>query len=401
MLQSTPEKRLSRILFLSLEKPHRLMFQKIQQELQKIPPREAFEFTILDVAPLNKDLPFFCKIFDKERIYRVENLIRKHRPDILIVANDHGINAAFIKICKLFHIPTVAVQDGVLSETKRKDFLRILQLRNYLFWRLLASLSNNSLVARLSVLSGWRVRVLDWGLGGADKIAVMGDFYRRLFLFRGIPTSKILVTGYPLLDEIPSRASTFEKYPVFKELKLNLNKKLAVLITQPFVNDGIWDSAVRENLVKSIAKFSEQLTDVQFVIKVHPRESLDDYEKIVGKRIRMFKEVDLNDLLLASDVVLTVNSTVGLWALAYKKPLVVFDYHLSIPDIFYKDAAIEVKDFGDLPAVVTNAINESNDKKSVSNKSESFLRDHVYRLDGKASQRIAQLIHVMVNHTET
>jgi UDP-N-acetylglucosamine 2-epimerase len=284
---------------------------------------------------------------------------------------------------------------------KKGDFLRILQWRDYLLWRLLSSISNNPFVARLSVFSGWRIRVLDWGLGGADKIAVMGDFYKRLFVCRGIPSSKILVTGYPLLDEVPDKTSAFDKVSIYEKLNLKSNKKLAVLITQPFVEDGYWSSAAREKLIKSIIEVSECLDIVQFVIKLHPRESVYEYEKIVGNRMYLFKEIDLHELLLASDVVLTVSSTVGLWALAYKKPLIILDYLSSGSDILYKDVAIVVNDSKDLPTVITNAISDSNNKTSLFSKNEQFLRDHIWRLDGKASSRIAELIYLMVSQAES
>lgn len=368
------------------------MFLRIKQELQNILLNNGeLEFVILNVEPWENKLNLFEKVFDKERTMLIENLIRKYQPDILVVANDQGINATFIKICKLFHIPTIAVQDGVLSERIEEDTLRILQWKNYLPWRILSILSNNPIVAKLSVFSGWRVRVLNWGLGGADKIMVMGNFYKRLFISRGVPSSRIIVTGYPLLDEVPEKMSSFNKSLIYEKLKLRSTQKLAVLVTQPFVEDGIWGSAVRERLVETVIEASKHLENVQFLVKLHPREDICTYEKIVGNQMPILKDVNLHELLLASDVVLTVSSTVGLWALAYKKPLIILNYLSSGHESLYREVAAMVNDPKELITIIRTAISNSNERKA-----ELFLFDHISKLDGKASRRIAEQIILMV-----
>jgi hypothetical protein len=110
-LQTKQKSGIFRILFLSLERSHTLMFLRVQRELQNIVQAGgALDSVILDVKPLDIELPLFKKLFDKERTRSAANLIRKHKPDILVVANDQGINATFIKICRLLQIPTLALQ---------------------------------------------------------------------------------------------------------------------------------------------------------------------------------------------------------------------------------------------------------------------------------------------------
>jgi hypothetical protein len=371
------------------------MFLRVQRELQNIVQAGgALDSVILDVKPLDIELPLFKKLFDKERTRSAANLIRKHKPDILVVANDQGINATFIKICRLLQIPTLALQDGVLIETKKGNFFRTLQWRDYLLWRLLSSISDSPVIARLLVFSGWRIRVLDWGLGGADKIAAMGDFYKRLFISRGVPSSRIIVTGYPLLDDVSEETSSFNKSVIYERLRLRSTQKLAVLVTQPFVEDGIWSSTVRERLVKTVTEAFKHLENVQLLIKLHPREDMCTYEKIVGNQMPIFKDVNLHELLLASDVVLTVSSTVGLWALAYKKPLIILNFLSSGHSTLYREVAVMVNDPKELPTIVRTAISNSNESKV-----KLFLLDHVSKLDGKASRRIAEQIIIMVSQT--
>jgi glycosyltransferase involved in cell wall biosynthesis len=385
-----------RMLFLSLEPQHRQLFLKVERELRNIANHALkLDFTILNVKPWDVELAFLEKIFDRQRTKIVEELINKHKPDILIVANDMGINATFIKVCKLLRIPTIAIQDGVLSEKKERNVLGIFQSHSYLPWRILSLLSNNPFVARLLVFSGWRIRALNWGIGGADKIAAMGDFYKRVLVSRGISSSRIIVTGYPLLDDVSEKLSGFDRNLVFKKLGMKSTQKLAVLVTQPFVEDGVWDLMTRETLVKTVIETSKRLQNVHFVIKLHPREDLCPYEKIVGNQMPLLKNIDLHELLLASDAVLTVSSTVGLWALAYKKPLIILNFLSSENNDLYSDVAFMVNDPREFSTIMKNAINNPSERNA-----EAFILDHISKLDGQASRRVAEQIFAMIRQTK-
>ena len=122
------------------------------------------------------------------------------------------------------------------------------------------------------VFFGRQEAIPNWGTGGADKIAAMGNYYRRLFILRGVASDKIVVTGYPLLDSVPTCGSQFSSDNFLQKTKLTPDRALILLITQPFVEDGQWSPSLREMLVKAVINSVKQING-QLIIKLHPRES--------------------------------------------------------------------------------------------------------------------------------
>jgi len=383
-----------RVLFLSLEKSHAEMFFLVQKELVRI--HKKVECKTLDVSKFSYN-GLFKDMFNKKKIQVIERIIEKNKPDILCMANDHmGINAAFVKVCNTLGIRSIAIQDGILVEQTTRSVFNILRWKNYLLWRLISLITAKLIAAKTSLSLGWRPRVIDWGFGGTTKIAVMGDFYKHLLTSRGVPSDKIVITGYPLLDNISRFASEFAKSAVFRELGISEGERFAVLITQPFVEDRIWSWAIQAKLVKSVIKAVEQIHHLHLVIKLHPREKIGKY-KIIAKRttnskVVLTRDFNLHNLLLASSVVLSVSSTVGLWALAHKKPLITINCFPNSAHNIYQELAFNVNNLEDLPYILRKAVENQNARSCESTKLEAFLHDHIFSLDEHASKRIAMLI---------
>ena len=102
-----------RILFVSAEPQHTEMFLQVKKEIELIV-NEKVESVILN----NSDLPptpFSFKINLKKEIKCVERIVDELNPDVLVVANDMEIRTLFIKICNLKGIPSITIQDGILT----------------------------------------------------------------------------------------------------------------------------------------------------------------------------------------------------------------------------------------------------------------------------------------------
>ena len=84
---------------------------------------------------------------------------------------------------------------------------------------------------------GRQVCVPCWGFGNSTLIAVMGNYYKQVFVSRGIHPDKIVVTGYPMLDKSPSQRNS-ANIKIFQDLKLQKSKPIILLLTQPFVEDN-------------------------------------------------------------------------------------------------------------------------------------------------------------------
>jgi hypothetical protein len=388
-----------KILFLSAEKPHTDMFLQIVDELERIIDKKV-EFTILDTNKLNIR-PQSIRIPYKKEVQYIEQIIEKFKPNILVVANDLGIRTSFIRICNVHGIPSIAVQDGILANKKLTGFSRLLAWHNYFLWRVISAITNTQKISMLFIRLGRQWCVPDWGLGDATVIAAMGNCYKKVFLSRGVHSNKIVVTGYPLLDDFSMRCSDLNMSEnLLKEIGLSNKRPLILLITQPLVEDGLWDPAFRvlhfEAIVKAVKDVKGQL-----IVKVHPRESVDIYRSLANKyrdiNIIILKDFNMDQLLVSSDVIITVYSTVGLWAMAYKKPLLVMNcFPLPVENVLAQ-MALSVDELDKLPVVLNQILSDETQKTKLIAKELRSLYDHLYLLDGKASARIAKLILAIAN----
>ncbi len=227
-------------------------------------------------------------------------------------------------------------------------------------------------------------------------MAVLGKRTKNLLVKRGMHPNRIIITGYPLLDGVPKELSQFDRATIMLALNLKPDTKLAVFASQPLVEDGYWNAAIKNKLLHSIIDACQQVADLHLVIKVHPRENLEIYKKYSNKNITIIKDVDLHKLILASNVVLTVNSTVGLCAIAYGKPLITFNCFSTKYSNPYADGSIEIKNLEELPINIKKAVINASTVECEMVKARAFLSDQVYKLDGNSSKRIAKLILTMI-----
>jgi hypothetical protein len=367
----------------------------IMNELKKL---SAVWFKIIDSNCLfNK--PLSIRFSYKQELRNFAQIVDQAQPDVFVVANDQGISATFIRICKLRGIPSVAIQDGILTNKRSKGFSSFLAWKGYFPWRIVSLITNIPAISMLSIRLGRQWCVPVWGMGDATVIAAMGNYYKRVFVSRGIHPDRIVVTGYPLLDDLLKNDSDFDtQSDFFEKIGLLYSKPLILLITQPFVEDGLWEPALRVLYFESVVNAVRHVNG-QLVVKVHPRENLDVYRLLANKHldinIVVTKDFNLDRLLASSDVVVTVSSTVGLWALAYGKPLLVTSCFPCVTKNVLEDMAMTVGEIHELPRTLSSIVKNAKLKANLLHKTRKTLFDHVYRLDGEASARIARLILTM------
>ena len=370
------------------------IFLLVEQELKK---KHNVTCELIDLTPFFKELSYFEKILDRETTCFAKKIIRERKPDIIVSGNDVAIGATLIKVCNLLGVPSLVIQHGILTERKTRDIMDFLRWRKYLLWRIVSSIVNLPAFSRLTLSMGWRTRVLDWGMGGATKYAVMGNYQKRRFILQGVPPHKIVVTGYSLFDLVPKRIAIFDRRTTFKKLGINEDQHLVLFTTQCFVEDGVWSPKQRRLLAKTVIDSAKNM-GLQLIIKVHPREDTRDYKRLSksSKEVTVLKDFDLHELLLASDVVVTVSSTTGIWALVYGKPLVTITCFRTTRCNFYKGVSFEVDGLEDMPKMLERVLKKQDVRRSLSEKRELFVRDHAYKMDAHASRRIARVILSLV-----
>lgn len=381
-----------KLLFLSDQDSHTKIFQKIIEELRNM--SNGIEKKILNSYDLYPR-PLSIMIPCRQEFQHFTKIIKKFQPDILIVANDQDIKTIFIRICNLMQIPSLAIQDGILFKKKLNGFLAFLALKKDLPWRIISTITNIPVISKLHIRLGFKIFGFGWGTGGSTMIAAMGNYAEEFLLSKGISPDKIVVTGYTLLDELPESYTQGDKSSILRDFSIDQGRPLVLWLTQPFVEDRIIKAKDREALVSSVLSAISG-TSMQLIIKLHPRESLREYIKIVSELDKsntvIVKDYDLDALVASSDVVLTSYSTAGLLAILYNKQLVVLDFFpIPVENIYSQGIGIVVKTIEELSDTLSDIIKNPNNKNIYDDKND-FIYNHLYKLDGRASKRIAQLI---------
>jgi CDP-glycerol glycerophosphotransferase (TagB/SpsB family) len=181
---------------------------------------------------------------------------------------------------------------------------------------------------------------------------------------------------------------------LIEEWRLDPSKKIVLWATQCH---GISDA---ENKLNFHAVFDSisAIGDVQLIIKQHPGEP-ERYDTMIREHLEGYsidahivaKDADTLGLLAVSDLVLLKNSTTGLEAVALQKPLIVMNLG-GQPDIVnyvQEGVACGVYRPEDLKPTIEQLLR---DDSCLARNREEFIRKYLYRVDGKAAERVVALI---------
>ncbi len=348
-------------------------------------------------------------------------VLKSIKPDLVITTDDASpYHNSYVVAAKMGHIPILQIQAAMIGEVRFTlgwyvaFFLSALSpnrrqkyVENY---RSLDTtykkLGHNRAQRFINKFRETKTRVFGKDAPGirglSDKIAVSGNATRNLLIKKGIDTDKIEVTGYVRFDSLFK--NTIEKDEATKEIEAKSKGKKVVLFLP--------DSADSHQFVSTksywqtntgVIAACKELDDIQLVVKPHPGENYDTYRSIFSKlnyEATLYEGQNLHGLMKASDVIVTGISTTGLEALIFKKPLVIVKHkgeRISkkdeeyIPYVSY-GVALGVTEVSQLPKAITDTLYDKAVRKQLLGNQANFLKEHIYRHDGKATERVVDLI---------
>jgi len=189
-----------------------------------------------------------------------------------------------------------------------------------------------------------------WGPLDFTKLCV-DETLKDILIKRGEDPGKIIVTGAPRYDLLFKKIREEDEDNIKRRLGLNQDKRYLCFLTSSLPE---WSTAEkREELLTTIIKSAREI-DHNLIIKLHPREKKKEVQVLVNKvaktkeienRIRIFEfeEKDLFDVVLASDIVVSVRTSALITALLANKPAILINFDPSIANPF---PGIEGKIFG-------------------------------------------------------
>ncbi len=209
----------------------------------------------------------------------------------------------------------------------------------------------------------------------ADVFAATGKIDKEYLVNMKADEDKIHVTGQPRFDTITKRSYNSKK--IFESLDIDSESKIVTLATQP---------DFREKIIEILKEIRPQIKNkYNIIVKPHPDESESDYSEVESDEIKIVKDIDLHELINASNSFVNVASTSALEALVLGKPIIVIDSKYSN---YTKNLGNVVKNGKELhKAIIKNA----GKKNNISKKVEEF----VFKSDGRSSERIIKLMKEM------
>ena len=276
------------------------------------------------------------------------NVINTIQPKIVVSPSETSeFDKNIFHICKKLNIPTIAIQHGLINDI-----------------RLIKPKGHNCPIPTITCV---------YGIADKKFLLTKGNY----------PEDSVLVTGNPRWDNIKNKQ--YDKKEICDKLHININKKIVVFATQPLTL-----IKNREVISKIISKAINELQDIQFIIKVHPMETVDYYKDILNnKNVVLVKDMDMLNIIYICDSLIMVNSTIGLETLIFDKPLITVNELIAEQDfINYAGNAIVVHKEEDLVQSIKDSLYNLDVISKLKENRERFVYEHCYKIDGNALNRI-------------
>lgn len=224
----------------------------------------------------------------------------------------------------------------------------------------------------------------------ADRTCVFGQgTYDVLSKVSGYPEKNLLITGSLASDPAYWAERLYDKNQFLNSINCDSDKPTICMMTQSFDTPDQY-----QKFFRTVCEGLNGIKDINFLVKVHPSEDTTYTETLISQyyredsRVRMLQTEDLYEIIYASDLVIIGNSTVGMETMIFKKPLVSvegFKYSMGYAE---SGASLGVTTPNELEQAVRLLLTEPKARKKVITNGEKYLRYHLYKIDGKCSERI-------------
>lgn len=315
----------------------------------------------------------------------VDALIRRHKPAVVITGTSYNntvmVEQQFIAAAKRQGIPCVAILD---------------YWSNY--WQRFSGAAPEEKFKFLP-----------------DRVAVMDEWAKTAMLGEGFEETRISVTGQPAFDRLAflrRRFSEEKRRRVRTDYGVNPRHKFVVYASQPvqaaYGADasnpqylGYTEHTVLKAVLAGLHDAARRRKHgITVVVKLHPKESLADFQYLKDQdrgpelAVKIVKEGDIWDMMLASDLVVGISSSVLLQACLLGLPVVSVQPNLTEDDF-----------------LITNVLGYSlgvYEEESVEDTLERVLFDEEFRLgmldrvaefkvDGLAGKRVLALVEELAS----
>ena len=307
-------------------------------------------------------------------IEMLKRIIDLQKPKLLVITCEYShLGRAAVMVGKLKSIPTLALQHGVIHPTHVGYFHTKDEI-------------SNKVDPKYCPLP--------------DKTAVFGPYHKHLLTkISAYPKNNVAVTGSSRYDILYYVNKIYSKEKFFRKYKINPNHKIILWTTQCH---GLNQEENIKNFI-AVFKTMQNLDNVILIIKQHPGEK-KVHTKMIKAYIKKYKlknvilvpkNSDTYEQIFVCDLMITKDSTTGMEAVALNKPVIVLNLSGEPDRVEYvkEGIALGVYKEEDLKPTIEKLL--KNDSVLRKNR-KKFIRKYLYKIDGKATERVVNLIEKMI-----
>ncbi|MFC1589926.1 CDP-glycerol glycerophosphotransferase family protein [Candidatus Omnitrophota bacterium] len=294
-----------------------------------------------------------------------QSIVKKEKPDVFVYADEGNI---FSKYLTLFarnnKIPVVRVQYALLDIT---DFAKL----------------------------------------ECDAFAVSNVISKELVLqYNPASEERVVITGQPRYDVITTRNADRSEF--CKKQGLDPDKKILLFASTYYSNISFYDNVDPWSFQRYYYKLCDiysaldKLSGVELIVKPHPspKDPIEMHRAVLKEikatsRFKFFSPSgSIVDLLRNCDLCVTFGSTTAIEAIALEKPMVIIDIKntLNYYSQLKEEIAVRVFDGDDIYSAVKDTLDNEELQKKMKDNQMRIKERFIYKSDGKAAERIAELI---------
>lgn len=224
---------------------------------------------------------------------------------------------------------------------------------------------------------------------------------RESLIKAGALPSQVILTGAPRHDRFAQDKE--RKHKIRKLLGISDTEKVILITTQPF--DYQDKLNLNKELIDSVIPFVSQQINVRVFVKLHPRESRKEYKFLQQKQYKVFRlisNIDVLDVIVASDCLLSRTSTTIHSSLVAGVPAVVLLNNSRLAqiraDYLLSKATIRVDKTQDIPQALDRVFFNPSFLKSFKEYREEFFDNIDKDFIENATENVIREIQKILNN---
>jgi hypothetical protein len=234
-----------------------------------------------------------------------------------------------------------------------------------------------------------------------DHFCLFGEAAKRDLINKGVSDKQLVVTGAPYLDHFRNNETGI--HPVLKS-KLSLTDEKPYFLIAMSGPGHSTSFAHFQLLLETIFNTAQQFPSIQWVLKLHRKDKIENYQKIIQK----FNNYKINTIsnnttgfpnsifqwLQGATALITGTSTVALEAMSMNIPVVSMDLMSEYQSVDFIElgTTIHVTKSSELPIVVDKLLKSSNSFQSIKLNASNYISDFFHKSQHTASVNIVRLL---------